>query len=143
MAAPAASQSVTEGLTKINIPVPPGIDISKHQTPPPGYNKTSTNAGLKKRDYTAQFAYLEIFDNWWYDYNADNVQLWVDPNAGAHLFEENTNLKNRISSIKLYTHAYPGKTCLVVRTVFLLKLLIVDTERRLNRNQAYKGTGDI
>ncbi|KAK6542369.1 hypothetical protein TWF694_006327 [Orbilia ellipsospora] len=121
-----ATPSKAGRITYGNIPAPPGLDISKHKTPPPEFNITTYHAQVKKghakkpgnelekRD--PSIARLFLFDNW--NYGGEVVELDVVPNSYPFLIQWYTDLDDRVSSFVLSSDSYPEKACTLAKDYY-------------------------
>ncbi|KAF3912971.1 hypothetical protein AA313_de0202654 [Arthrobotrys entomopaga] len=108
-----------------NIPVPPGLDISKHKTPPKGFkvpthvhlgqqgNLKRPSDALQKRQTDPGIAYLYLWQDWYY--GGEAARLDVYPNSVPFVIGWYTDLDDNASSIEIYSAAYPEKACAVFR----------------------------
>ncbi|KAK6336929.1 hypothetical protein TWF718_009718 [Orbilia javanica] len=116
-ALPAPAETTSEPALKTGyLAPPPGLDTSKHKTPPKGFKPPKvvvsvspvSNGGLQKRQ-SDPYAHVVLCDNWYFGGQCDDYA--VTPNGQPWLVSWFGNMNDRTSSFVVYTNGNPGKVC--------------------------------
>ncbi|TGJ72403.1 hypothetical protein EYR41_004299 [Orbilia oligospora] len=95
---------------------PPGLDTSKHKTPPKGFVppkvvvdvSPADKASLQKRQ-SDPYVHVVLCDNWYFGGQCDDYT--ISPNGQPWILSWFGNMNDRTSSFKVYTNGNPGKVC--------------------------------